>query len=198
MKRHAPATDRNRDPILAVLTSTIGGSPRVLEVASGTGQHAAYFAAHLPHVTWQPSDPDPAARASIAAWIAESGAGNLRAPIALDAAAPPWDVDGADAVVCINMVHIAPWTAALGLFAGAAELLPTGAPLVTYGPYRFAGAFTAPSNEAFDRELREQNPAWGVRDVNDLEAAAVARGFVLEDVVAMPANNHCLIFRRAA
>jgi SAM-dependent methyltransferase len=196
MKRHAPATERNRDAILTVLTRAIAPGARVLEVASGTGQHATYFAAHLPGVTWQPSDPDGAARASIAAWIAEVGADNVRAPIALDAASPPWIVDGADAIVCINMVHIAPWAAALGLFAGAGALLAPGAPLVLYGPYRFAGAFTAPSNEAFDRELRQQNPAWGVRDVDDLEAAAGARGFALEDVVAMPANNHCLLFRR--
>jgi cyclopropane fatty-acyl-phospholipid synthase-like methyltransferase len=196
MKRHAPATERNRDAILTVLTRVIAPGARVLEVASGSGQHATYFAAHLPGITWQPSDPDAAARASIAAWIAEAGAGNVRAPIALDAASPPWTVDGADAIVCINMVHIAPWAAALGLFAGAGALLAPGAPLVLYGPYRFAGAFTAPSNEAFDRELRQQNPAWGVRDVDDLEAAAGARGFALEDVVAMPANNHCLLFRR--
>jgi SAM-dependent methyltransferase len=196
MKRHAPATDRNRDAIVTVLARVIAPGARVLEIASGTGQHATYFAAHLPGVTWQPSDPDVAARASIAAWIAEAGADNVRAPIALDAASPPWTVDSADAIVCINMVHIAPWAAALGLFAGAGALLAPGAPLVLYGPYRFAGAFTAPSNEAFDRELRQQNPAWGVRDVDDLEAAAGARGFALEDVVAMPANNHCLLFRR--
>jgi hypothetical protein len=196
MKRHAPATERNRDAILAVLARAIAPGARVLEVASGTGQHATYFAARLPGVTWQPSDPDAAARASIAAWIAEAGADNVRPPVALDAASPPWAVDGADAVVCINMVHIAPWAAALGLFAGASALLAAGAPLITYGPYRFAGAFTAPSNEAFDRDLRERDPDWGVRDVDDLEAAAAARGFALEDVIAMPANNHCLRFRR--
>lgn len=199
MKRHAPATDRNREPILTVLTRVlgpVGPSARVLEVASGSGQHAVFFARNLPHVTWQPSDPDPAARASIEAWRQDDGPPNLLPPLALDASSPPWNVERADAVVCINMVHIAPWSAALGLFAGAARLLAPGSALFLYGPYRFAGAFTAPSNEAFDRSLRDQNPAWGVRDVNDLEAAAAEQGFTLEDVVAMPANNHCLIFRR--
>jgi SAM-dependent methyltransferase len=198
MKRHAAATDRNREAILGVLTRVLtGGTKNVLELASGTGQHAVYFASQLPHVIWQPSDPDPAARQSIAAWTAEAGVPNVRPPIALDAADDAWPVVRADAVVCINMVHIAPWSAALGLFAGAARLLPPDGVLFLYGPYRFAGAFTAPSNEAFDRSLRDQDPAWGVRDVNDLEAAAAARGLVLEDVVAMPANNHCLIFRRS-
>ena len=198
MKRHAAATDRNREPILGVLTRVLtGGTKNVLELASGTGQHAVYFASQLPHVIWQPSDPDPAARQSIAAWIAEAGLPNVRPPIVLDAADDAWPVERADALVCINMVHIAPWSAALGLFAGAARLLPPDGVLFLYGPYRFAGAFTAPSNEAFDRSLRDQDPAWGVRDVDDLEAAAAARGLVLEDVVAMPANNHCLIFRRS-
>jgi SAM-dependent methyltransferase len=198
MKRHAAATDRNREPILGVLTRVLtGGTKNVLELASGTGQHAVYFASQLPHVIWQPSDPDPAARQSIAAWIAEAGLPNVRPPIVLDAADDVWPVERADALVCINMVHIAPWSAALGLFAGAARLLPPDGVLFLYGPYRFAGAFTAPSNEAFDRSLRDQDPAWGVRDVDDLEAAAAARGLVLEDVVAMPANNHCLIFRRS-
>jgi SAM-dependent methyltransferase len=196
MKRHAPAAERNREPIRAALAPVLPGHGLVLEVASGSGQHAVYLAAALPTLTWQPSDPDPAARASIAAWAAEAALPNLRPPIALDAASDTWPIDRCDAIVCINMVHISPWESALGLFAGAQRCLPPDGVLFLYGPYRFRGAFTAPSNEAFDRSLREQDPAWGVRDVDDLETAASARGFVLEDVVAMPANNHSLVFRR--
>lgn len=193
-KRHAPAAERNATPILEVLRRVLPDRGLVLEIASGTGQHAAHVARALPALTWQPSDPDPDARASIAAWCAEVALPNLRPPLALDVTRP-WPIDAADAIVCINMVHIAPWTAALALLAGAAARLPAGGPLYLYGPYRFDGV-TAPSNEAFDASLRARDPAWGVRDVRDLEAAAAAQGLALVETVAMPANNHSLIFRR--
>lgn len=193
-KQHAPATERNRAPIRDVLARELPERGTVLEIASGSGEHAVHFAAAFPALAWQPSDPSPVARDSIAAWRAEAQIANLRAPIALDAAADHWPIDRADAVVCINMVHIAPWQAALGLFAGAARLLAPGALLYLYGPFRFAGV-TAPSNEDFDRWLRERDPRWGVRDVDELSAAAAGHGFALREVVAMPANNHSLVFR---
>ena len=196
MKRHAPATMRNREPILAVLRGLLPEGARVLEVASGTGEHAAAFARALPHVTWQPSDVDPEALASIEAWRSEERASNLLPALALDAASPRWEVGEVDAVVAINLVHIAPWRAAEGLFAGAARVLPPGGVLFLYGPYRFAGAFTAASNAAFDASLRAQDPAWGVRDLRDLTRLADASGLVREAVVEMPANNHAVVFRR--
>jgi len=196
MKRHAPAAARNRDPILAVLRGLLSEGARVLEIASGTGQHAAAFARELPGVTWQPSDADPAALASIEAWRREEGLANLLPALEIDASAPPWEVGEVDAVVAINLVHIAPWRAAEGLFAGSSRVLAPGGVLFLYGPYRFDGAFTAPSNAAFDASLRAQDSAWGVRDVRDLTRLAEAGGLVREAVLAMPANNHGLVFRR--
>lgn len=193
---YAPSAERNSEPILAVLSRVLPAGGVVLEIASGSGQHAARFARGLPHLNWQPTDADEGARASILSWSAEAGLPNLRPPLALDASAPEWPVAAADAVVCINMVHIAPWSAAEGLFAGAGRVLPPGGVLYLYGPYRFEGAFTAPSNEAFDQSLRARDPRWGVRDVRDLEAEAASRGFVLSEVVAMPGNNHSLVFHR--
>ncbi|HEX7969339.1 MAG TPA: DUF938 domain-containing protein, partial [Stellaceae bacterium] len=149
---YAPAAARNREPILAVLRRVLPPAGLVLEVASGGGEHAAFFAAALPQLTWQPTDPDPRARASIAAFCAASGAPNLSPPLALDAAAPDWPVTGAAAVVCINMIHIAPWSASEGLMAGAARVLPPGGPLYLYGPYKEEGRHTAASNEAFDAD----------------------------------------------
>jgi SAM-dependent methyltransferase len=195
MKQHAPAAERNAAPILDVLRRVLPARGVVLEIASGTGQHAAYFARALPDLIWQPSDADPDARASIEAWRADAGLPNLRAPLALDVTAT-WPVGRADAVVCINMVHISPWAASLALFAGAARILPAGGILYLYGPYRFDGV-TAPSNEAFDRSLRSRDPAWGVRDVRDLDAAAAPHGLTRIETVAMPANNHSLIFEAA-
>lgn len=192
MKREAPAAHRNREPIREVLARVLPSTGRVLEIASGSGEHALWFARAFPALAWQPSDPDPAARSSIAAWRAEAGLANLAEPIALDVCAP-WPVEHADAVVCINMIHIAPWEATVALFAGAARVLPAGGLLYLYGPYRFDGQ-TAPSNEDFDRSLRSRDPRWGVRDVTEL--VRVAGEFVLADTVAMPANNHSLIFRR--
>ena len=194
MKQHAPATARNREPIREVLARHLPAAGLVLEIASGTGEHAVHMAAAFPALRWQPSDASPDALASIEAWRREAGLPNLLAPVALDVAAP-WPVSAADAIVCINMVHIAPWEAALALFAGAARALPPGGVLYLYGPYRFGGA-TAPSNEDFDRSLRGRDPRWGVRDVRDLEAAAGAQGLALGNIVAMPANNHSLVFAR--
>jgi SAM-dependent methyltransferase len=194
MKQNAPATGRNRDPIRAVLAQHLPASGLVLEIASGSGEHAVHMARAFSAIDWQPTDVDDDALASIAAWRAEAGLANLQAPVRLDAIDAVWPITAADAIVCINMVHIAPWDAALGLFAGAARTLAAGGLLYMYGPYRMDGA-TAPSNEDFDRSLRARDPRWGVRDVTDLKRAAV--GFDLEQIVAMPANNHSLVFRRA-
>jgi cyclopropane fatty-acyl-phospholipid synthase-like methyltransferase len=197
MKRHAPAAERNRDAILDVLGRELPERGVVLEIASGTGQHAVHFAASLPGIEWQPSDVDPTALASIEAYRSEAALDNLRAPVELDAQHPKWPVERADAVVSINMVHISPWASAQGLFAGAARLLPEGAPLILYGPFRFDGQFTAPSNEAFDASLKSRDPRWGVRDVQDLDALGGQVGLSRQCVVDMPANNHVLVFRRA-
>jgi SAM-dependent methyltransferase len=197
VKRHAAAAERNRGPILEVLRRVLPPTGLVLEVASGSGQHAVWFARHLPHLTWQPSDVETEALASIAAWAAEADLANLRPPCGLDVRAPDWPVTEVAAIVCSNLIHIAPWEAALGLLAGAGRLLPAAGVLCTYGPYRFAGRFTAPSNEAFDASLRARDPAWGVRDVADLEAAARGHGLALAETVGMPANNHLLVWRRA-
>lgn len=191
----APATGRNREPILEVLRRVLPPAGLVLEVASGTGQHAAFFAESLPDLVWQPTDRDPTHRTSIAAWT--EGLPNVRPPLDLDTTRRPWPVERAEAVVCINMIHIAPWEAGLGLLDGAAAVLPPGGPLVLYGPYRRGGAHTAPSNAAFDADLRARNPAWGVRDLEAVESAAVAAGFTLQEVVAMPANNLTVLFRRS-
>jgi SAM-dependent methyltransferase len=195
-RQHAPAAARNREPIREVLGRELPPRGLALEIASGSGEHAVYFAGAFPELTWQPSDASEAALASIAAWCAEAQLANLRAPVVLDAMSAAWPITSADAIVCINMVHISPWQAALGLFAGAARALGPGGLLYLYGPYRFAGAFTAASNAAFDQSLRARDPRWGVRDVEELEAAAGRRGLVLRDTLAMPANNHSLIFRR--
>ena len=192
MKQRAPATERNREPIRDVLARELPAAGTVLEIASGSGEHAAYFAAQFPQVQWQPTDPDATALASIAAWRADAGLPNLLAPLALDVMGA-WPIERADAIVCINMVHIAPWEAAVALFAGAARVLAPGALLYLYGPYRFAGQ-TAPSNEEFERWLKARDPRFGVRDLRDLER--VSEGFALRGVVAMPANNHSLVFRR--
>lgn len=192
--RHAPATARNRDPILAVLRDVLPEQGLMLEVASGTGEHAAAFAAALPALDWQPSDPDAEARASIDAWCADTP--NVRPAFALDAAAADWPIERADAILCINMVHISPWAATEGLMDGAERLLAPGAPLYLYGPYRRAGVPTAPSNEAFDADLKARNPAWGLRDLADVTALAASHGLRLDRVVEMPANNLSVVFRR--
>jgi SAM-dependent methyltransferase len=195
MKQHAPAAARNREPIREVLARCLPARGLVLEIASGSGEHAVHMAAALPGLRWQPSDIAPAALASIEAWRLEAGLPNLLPPVALDVTAPAWPVTAADAIVCINMVHIAPWEAALALLAGAERTLPLDGVLYLYGPFRFRGE-TAPSNEAFDRSLRDRDPRWGVREADELEAAALERGLELERVVPMPANNHSLVLRR--
>jgi hypothetical protein len=196
-KRFAPATERNRDAIARVLADILPRQGRVLEIASGSGEHVVHFARLFPHLRWQPSDPEPAALRSIAAWVAESGVANIDGPLELDAARfGETDVGPVDAVLCINMVHISPWDATLGLLRGAGQLLPAGAPLYLYGPYFREGTQTAPSNLAFDQSLRTRNPAWGIRWVHDVEAAARGEGLTLDNSVEMPANNLSLIFRR--
>jgi hypothetical protein len=194
-KRHAPATLRNRAPILGVLARVLPPG-LVLEVASGTGEHAAFFARELPEVRWQPTDPDPAALASIEAHRAEAKLANLLPALELDASSAAWPIDRADAIVAINMIHIAPFEACEGLFRGGGLRLDAGAPLVLYGPFRFDGVFSAPSNAAFDADLRARDPRWGVRDVADVDRAAAAGGFERVELVALPANNHAAVFRR--
>ncbi|MBT0666953.1 DUF938 domain-containing protein [Novosphingobium profundi] len=197
VRRHAPATLRNREPILDVLRAVLPKQGRVLEVASGSGEHAVHFARALPGLDWQPSDPDRDACASIAAWREAEPCPNLHAPFELDAASPAdWPVAKAEALVCINMVHISPWEATLGLFAGAQRVLEEGAPVVLYGPYRRGDRVLEPSNAAFDLDLKRRDPRWGLREVEAVRAEALARGFVLEREVEMPANNLCLVFRK--
>lgn len=194
VRKHAPATLRNREPIAAVLAELLPEAGVVLEIASGSGEHCAFFAARFPALRWQPSDPEPAALASIAAWC--DGLANVAPPLAIDAAAPDWPIDRADALLCINMVHISPWEATLGLLDGAERVLPPGAPLILYGPYRRADVPTAPSNEAFDASLKARDPRWGLRDVAEVTATAAARGLRFERLVEMPANNLILVYRR--
>lgn len=197
-RRHAPATLRNREPILAILREVLPPSGQVLEVASGSGEHALFFAGQLPGIVWQPSDPDPSALASIAAWQAGEGLANLLSPIELDAASPDsWGSVQVDALVCINMVHISPWEATLGLLAGAGRVLAAGAPLVLYGPYRREGRELAPSNAAFDEDLKRRDPRWGLRLLEDVVHEAERAGFVCERVDEMPANNLTVVLRKA-
>ena len=196
-RRSAPAALRNREPIADVLKEWLPASGLVLEIASGSGEHGVYFAERFPALEWQPSDVHPDALSSIAAWRDESGLPNLKAPLALDAASSDWPIDRADAVLSINMVHITPWESALGLLEGAARLLGRGAPLILYGPWLKDDVSTAPSNLAFDADLKRRDSRWGLRRVEDFAAAAAAREFRLETTRAMPANNMMLLFRRA-
>jgi len=191
-----PAAVRNAPFLIDVLRRVMPADGLVLEIASGSGYHAAAFARAFPHLRWQPSEPEPAARASIAAHVDDAGAANLLPPLALDVLQSPWPVAHADAVVCINMMHISPWRATEALFAGAARLLDREAPLLSYGPYILHGDFIAESNVAFDASLKARNPEWGLREVDDVAAAAAAAGLRLDEIVPMPANNLSLIFRR--
>jgi SAM-dependent methyltransferase len=195
-KGFAPAAERNRQPILEVLKRALPATGLVLEVASGTGQHAEFFAERIPNLRWQPSDASPEALSSIEAWVGQSGRENLLPPIELDVRRAPWPIDAANAVLCINMIHISPWESSEALFRGAGALLTTGSPLVTYGPYRLHGAHTAPSNAAFDESLRSRDPRWGIRDIDELSELAVRTGFTLRERVEMPANNMTLIWSR--
>jgi len=195
-RRHAPATERNREPILDVLRDVLPEAGLVVEVASGTGEHAVHFARGLPGLDWQPTDPDENARASIADWIAAEGLGNVRAPLELDAACEDWPVYAADAVLCINMIHISPWEATEGLMRGAGRILGSGAPLCLYGPYKRGERPLEPSNAGFDESLKSRDPRWGLRELGDVAACADRNGFDLERVVEMPANNLTVIFRK--
>lgn len=197
MKRHAPAAERNRGPIADVLAEELPEAGRVLEIASGTGEHAVYFARRFPAIAWQPSDPDAEALASIAAWREEDGSSNLAPPIRLDASEDDWPPLAADAIVCINMVHISPVAATQGLLAKASGLLGKGAPLIFYGPFLEEGVETVASNIAFDRSLKERNALWGLREVAWLDQLAALHGFSRRRRVAMPANNIVLVYRRA-
>ena len=196
MKHSAPAALRNREPIALVLADELPDSGLVLEVASGTGEHAVHFARAFPDLAWQPSDPDETARASIAAWREEEGLPNLLPPLALDAAAPEWPLEATDALVCINMIHISPWASAEGLFAGAARLLPGRAPLVLYGPFLEDDVATVPSNIAFDANLKGRDPEWGIRRIEEVDALAARNGFARTRRTEMPTNNLTLVFRK--
>ena len=198
MKRYSTACERNRDPILAVLQRVFPRRGRALEVSAGTGMHSAWIAPRLPGLAWLPTDRDPEALASIAAWREDTAADNLLPPLSLDTTAADWPVDRVDAVLCCNMIHISPWASAEGLFAGVARVLAPGGVCVTYGPYRVAGHWTSESNARFDASLRARDPRWGVRDLVDVVALAAGHGLALHEVVAMAANNHCLVFRRPA
>lgn len=197
MKRHAPAADRNKGPILEQLTRLIPKGAAVLEVAAGTGQHAVHFAQALDVTRWQPTDLDPEALTSIEAYRAEAGLDAIEVPVRLDVTcATPWPGGPVDAVVAINLLHIAPWRVAEGLFQGAGRELKPGGLLITYGPYRFHGAFTAPTNREFDQALRLRDPEWGVRDVDALGELATSSGLDHLETVSLPANNHLLVFKR--
>lgn len=193
----APSALRNREPILAVLRAALPASGLVLEIASGSGEHVMHFAAALPDLTFQPSDPTAEALASIAAHAGDSGLPNIRPPLQLDAAAPAWPIRAADAIICINMIHIAPWSATEGLIAHAGRILPRGGVLYLYGPYRRPDHALEPSNLAFDESLKSRNPEWGLRELGAVAALAVAAGFAAPEIVEMPANNLSLIFRRS-
>lgn len=192
----SPAVLRNRAPILDILRNLLPAQGVILEVASGSGEHITYLAQRLPALEWQPSDPSPTARASIAAWTAADRLTNVRPPLDLDASALPWPVSAADAILAINMVHISPWAATQGLLHEAARLLPPGGLLYLYGPFIQAGIPLAPSNAAFDADLRDRNVAWGLRDLAAVAAAAAASGLKIETVLPMPANNLSVILRR--
>lgn len=191
-----PATERNRDAILDVLRGMLPATGLVLEIASGSGEHVVHFAKAFPGLTFQPSDPEDAALQSIAAWTQETGAANVLPPVMLDAAANRWPIESADAVLCINMIHISPWRATEGLMRGSARLLDAGAPLYLYGPYRRADVITAPSNDAFDASLKSRNPEWGLRDLEAVAELARVEGFSAPAITEMPANNLSVVFRR--
>jgi SAM-dependent methyltransferase len=193
---HFPHVARNREPILEVLRRVLPRNGLVLEIASGGGEHAAYFASNLPGLRWQPTDANAEMFDSIAAHRAAAGVANLLAPLQLDVTSPQWPVERADAMVCCNMIHIAPWAATEGLIAGAGRTLPRGAPLYLYGPYKVDGRHTAPSNEDFDISLRARNPLWGVRDLTEVSSLAKRHSLALAETVSMPANNLSVIFRR--
>jgi Protein of unknown function (DUF938) len=195
-RQHAPASLRNRESILGVLRSVLPTTGVVLEIASGTGEHVVHFAQNLTDLIFQPSDPDPDALLSISAWMKATSVTNVRPPVILDASQPPWPITSADGIICINMVHISPWSATGGLIKGAAAILPPASPLYLYGPYKREGILTAPSNEAFDRSLRDREPTWGLRDLEAVVTMARSAGFSEPIITEMPTNNLSVVFRR--
>ena len=190
------AAERNKGPILEVLARVLPRRGVTLEIASGTGQHVIDFAKAFPDLTWQPSDPDAELRESIALRVRDERLPNVNLPVDLDVTRLPWPLQTADALVCINMIHVAPWSATLALFEGAKALLPAQHVLFLYGPYRRHGGHTSASNAKFDSDLRAQNPEWGLRDLEAVSDVAGRAGFVLAEIVGMPANNFSLVFRR--
>ena len=196
-RRSAPAALRNREFIAEVLSEWLPATGLVLEIASGTGEHVVYFAERFPKLEWQPSDLHPDALASIEAWRRSSALPNVRAPLQIDASSVDWPIRNADAILSINMVHISPWTSALGLLDAAERLLPSGGPLILYGPWLKSDIETAPSNLAFDADLKSRDPAWGLRSVEEFAAAAEERALKLEETRRMPANNLMLLLRRS-
>lgn len=198
----APATERNTKPILGVLKEVLPARSDVLEIGSGTGQHVAAFAKAFPGINWQPSEPSPGGRNSIVAWVAEAGVANVDLPLDLETVRPQWFSEMGnrrfDAILCINMIHIAPWPATEGLFEGASALLTDRGIVYLYGPFKRNGSHTAPSNAAFDARLREENPAWGIRDTDEVAKTAETHGLVLDQIREMPVNNLSLIFRKPA
>jgi hypothetical protein len=195
-RQYAPATLRNRDFILDVLRAVLPTTGTILEIASGSGEHVVHFARCFSRLVFQPSDPDPDARLSVDAWVKAAGVTNVRPPVALDASSPVWPIASADGIICINMVHISPWEATLGLINGAAAALSPASPLYLYGPYLREGIATAPSNQAFDRSLRDRNPNWGLRELEVVAATAQSAGLSAPVITEMPANNLSLVFRR--
>ena len=195
VRRRAPAADRNKEPILDALRRVLPQHGLVVEIASGTGQHTAHFAAALPGLQWQPTEPDATDHDSIRAWPEDLP--NVKPPLALDVSERPWPVERADAILCINMIHISPWQSTLDLMDGAGAILPRGGVLFLYGPYKRNGAHTAPSNEAFDADLRSRNATWGVRDMEAVSEVAAKNGLGFVEAVAMPANNFSVVFEKS-
>lgn len=196
---HAPATARNRDAILEKVGDLVASDARVLEIGSGTGEHAVHIARQMPDLVWQTSDPDPTMRASTRAWIDHTGVTNVREPLSLDCGADGWwrDVDvEPDLMIAINFTHIVPITCIDGLLAGAGALLPPDGLLALYGAFTFNGVYSAATNRSFDRMLRQQNAAWGLRDLNDISAGANRHGLKLDQIIAMPSNNHMVTLKR--
>ena len=195
-RQYAPATLRNRDFILGILRDVLPTKGLVLEIASGSGEHVVHFARNFPNLVFQPSDREPDALQSVAAWVKATRVTNVRAPVVLDASQLPWPIASADGIICINMIHISPWGATLGLVRGAAAILPSTAPFYLYGPFKREGVATSPSNQAFDRSLRQREPIWGLRDLEAVAAVAQSVGFSVPTITEMPANNLSVVFRR--
>ncbi len=196
--KFSPAAERNREPILEQLRVKLPGEGKVLEIASGSGQHVSYFATALPSLSWQPSDLDASSFDSIRGYVAQAAVSNVLEPVELDVTSTPWPLQQVDAIYCANMLHISPWQVTHGLFRGAAPTLPPGAMLHVYGPFKIAGEHIAPTNAAFDLSLRDRNADWGVRDLEAVASVAAECGFSTPAVTAMPANNLFLSFERTS